>query len=160
MMTQFTPSDTIVAQFPTTSKRIAVPGVVLSIGTTLADADTKSCGCMFLNVTCRPVQEDAAGNVTVQVAPDLLLITHASVSAKTKFTVLVTGAAVVETPHDGGVLGPFDVNTWPTVPERSFAKVVVVFAYKMSPTEYDPIPVPPLIAGVMPSPPPVTVYRL
>jgi hypothetical protein len=41
MMTQFVPSDTIVAQFPTTAKRIAVPALVLSIGTTLLDADTK-----------------------------------------------------------------------------------------------------------------------
>ena len=41
MMTQFVPSDTIVAQFPTTAKRIAVPALVLSMGTTLLDADTK-----------------------------------------------------------------------------------------------------------------------
>ena len=41
MMTQFVPSDTIVAQFPTTAKRIAVPATVPSINTTLLDADTK-----------------------------------------------------------------------------------------------------------------------
>ena len=41
MMTQLVPSDTIVAQFPTTAKRIAVPADALSMGTTLLDADTK-----------------------------------------------------------------------------------------------------------------------
>jgi hypothetical protein len=41
IMTQFVPSDTIVAQFPTTAKRIAVPAAALSISTTLLDADTK-----------------------------------------------------------------------------------------------------------------------
>jgi hypothetical protein len=116
MMTQFTPSDTIVAQFPTTSKRIDVPGVVLSIGTTLLDADTKSWGCMFLNVTCRPVQEDAAGIVTVQVDPDLLLITQVSALPKTKFAVLVTGAVPVRVDHVGTELAPFDVSTWPADP--------------------------------------------
>jgi len=40
MMTQLVPSDTIVAQFPTTAKRIAVPATVLSMGATLLDADT------------------------------------------------------------------------------------------------------------------------
>ena len=39
MMTQFVPSDTKVAQFPTTPKRMAAPTVVLSIGTTLEDAE-------------------------------------------------------------------------------------------------------------------------
>jgi len=50
MMTQLVPSDTIVAQFPTTAKRIAVPADALSIGTTLLDADTSVCACKFLNV--------------------------------------------------------------------------------------------------------------
>ena len=39
MMTQFVPSDTNVAQFPTTFNKIAVPAVVLSIGTMLDDAE-------------------------------------------------------------------------------------------------------------------------
>ena len=39
MMTQLVPSDTIVAQLPTTFKRIDVPATVLSIGTTLLDAE-------------------------------------------------------------------------------------------------------------------------
>ena len=111
MMTQFVPSDTIVAQFPITSKRITVPAKVLSSGTTLADADAKNCACIFLNVTCRPVYADGAGKVTVQVDPDLLLITQDSVTAKVKSAVLVTGAAVVEIPHDGAVLGPLAVST-------------------------------------------------
>ena len=50
IMTQLVPSDTIVAQFPTTAKRIAVPAVVLSIGTMLLDAELTNCGCMFLTV--------------------------------------------------------------------------------------------------------------
>ena len=40
MITQLVPSDTIVAQLPITGNRMAVPDVVLSIGTTLLDADT------------------------------------------------------------------------------------------------------------------------
>ena len=39
IMTQLVPSDTIVAQFPTTAKRIAVPALVLSMGTTLLEAE-------------------------------------------------------------------------------------------------------------------------
>jgi hypothetical protein len=39
MMIQFVPSDTIVTQFPTTAKRIAVPALVLSMGTTLLEAE-------------------------------------------------------------------------------------------------------------------------
>ena len=50
MMTQFVPSDTIVAQLPTTAKRIAVPGVVLSIGTILLDAELTNWACMFFTV--------------------------------------------------------------------------------------------------------------
>ena len=50
MMTQLVPSDTKVAQFPTTLSRIAVPAVVLSIGTTLLEADTTDCDCKFLTV--------------------------------------------------------------------------------------------------------------
>jgi hypothetical protein len=92
MMIQFVPSDTIVAQFPTTAKRIAVPALVLSIGTTLLDADTKVCACMFLKVNVRPVQDEAAGSVTVQVDPDLLLMYQISPSATVKSAVLVTGA--------------------------------------------------------------------
>jgi hypothetical protein len=92
MMTQFVPSDTIVAQFPTTAKRIEVPATVLSIGTTLLDADTKVCACMFLNVKVRPVHDDAAGKVTVQVDPDLLLMYQISPLATVKSAVLVIGA--------------------------------------------------------------------
>ena len=94
MMTQLVPSDTIVAQFPTTAKRIAVPADVLSIGTTLLDADTKSCACIFLKVKHRPVHDDAAGNVTVQVDADLLLMYQMSPLATVKSAVLVTGAAM------------------------------------------------------------------
>ncbi len=93
MMTQFVPSDTIVAQFPTTAKRIAVPAEVLSIGTTLLDAETSVCACMFLKTNWRPTHEAAAGSVTVQVEPDLLLINQVSPSATVKSAVLVTGAA-------------------------------------------------------------------
>ena len=110
-MTQFVPSDTIVAQFPTTSKRIAVQDDVLSIGTTLLEADTKSWACIFLNVTCRPVYADGVGRVTVQVDPDLLLITQESVAAKVKSAVLVTGAVPVEVAHDGAALAPLVVST-------------------------------------------------
>ena len=91
-MTQLVPSDTIVAQFPTTAKRIAVPATVLSIGTTLLDADTKVCACMFLKVKVRPDHADAVGSVAVQVDPDLLLMIQVSLSATVKSAVLVTGA--------------------------------------------------------------------
>jgi len=90
---QLVPSDTIVAQFPTTPSKIAVPAVVLSIGTTLLDADTSVWACIFLNVNSRPVQLEAAGSVTVQVEPDLLLIYQMSPLATVKSAVLVTGAA-------------------------------------------------------------------
>ena len=79
MMTQFVPSDTIVAQFPTTAKRIAVPAVVLSIGTMLEDAELTSCACIFLTVIDRPVQAEAAGNVNVMAEPVLLLMIQVSV---------------------------------------------------------------------------------
>ena len=75
-MTQFVPSDTIVAQLPTTAKRIAAPAAELSSGTTLDDADTSSCAWAFLNVNWRPEYADAEGSVTVQVEPDLLLISQ------------------------------------------------------------------------------------
>ena len=93
MITQLVPSDTIVAQFPTTPKRIAVPALVLSIGTTLLDAETSVWACRFLNDNCRPDQDDAAGNVTVQVEPVLLLMYQISPLATVKSAVLVTGAA-------------------------------------------------------------------
>ena len=54
MVIQLVPSDTIVAHFPTTAERIAVPGVELLIGATLLDADTSNWACKFLNATCRP----------------------------------------------------------------------------------------------------------
>jgi hypothetical protein len=89
MITQFVPSDTSVAHAPTLAARIAVPGVALPIGATLLDADTNVWACKFLNVTARPVHEDAMGKVTVQVDPDLLLITHASEGASPKSAILV-----------------------------------------------------------------------
>ena len=92
-MTQLVPSDTIVAQLPITFKRMDVPAVVLSSGTTLLDAELSSCACMFLNVNVRPDQDDAAGKVTTQVEPDLLLIYQTSPLATVKSAVLVTGAA-------------------------------------------------------------------
>ena len=92
MMTQLVPSDTIVAQFPTTAKRIAVPAVVLSIGTTLLDADTSVRACMFLKVNSRPVLVEGEGKVTVQVDPDLLLINQVSPAPTVKSAVLVSGA--------------------------------------------------------------------
>ena len=79
MMTQLVPSDTIVAQFPTTAKRIAVPADALSIGTMLLDAELTSCACKFLTVIERPVHDDAAGNVNVKAEPVLLLMIHMSV---------------------------------------------------------------------------------
>ena len=93
IMTQFVPSDTIVAQLPITFKRIAVPAVVLSSGTTLLDAELSSCACMFLKVNVRPDQDDAAGKVTVQAEPDLLLMYQTSPLDTVKSAVLVTGAA-------------------------------------------------------------------
>lgn len=79
MMTQFVPSDTIVAQFPTTAKRMAVPAEVLSIGTMLLDAELTAWACMFLTVIYRPVQLEAAGNVSVKAEPVLLLMIQVSV---------------------------------------------------------------------------------
>ena len=79
MMTQLVPSDTIVAQFPITANKIAVPANVLSIGTMLDAAELTSCACIFLTVIDRPVQEDAAGKVNVNAAPVLLLIIQVSV---------------------------------------------------------------------------------
>lgn len=93
MMTQFVPSDTSVAQLPTTSSRIAVPAEVLSMGTTLLDADTTVKACKFLIVSLRPVYVDAVGSVTVQVDAALLLMSQMSVAATVKSAVLVTGAA-------------------------------------------------------------------
>jgi hypothetical protein len=49
--------------------------------------------------------------VTVQVDPDLLLITQVSLTAKVKSAVLMTGAVLIESPHEGAVLGPFAVST-------------------------------------------------
>ena len=71
----------------------------------------------------------------MQVDPDLLLITQDSLAPKVKFAVLVTGAEVVAEFHEGAVFAPFEVNTCPTAPEGSFAKVVVVLAYNKSPIE-------------------------
>ena len=79
MMTQLVPSDTKVAQFPTTAKRIAVPAVVLSIGTTLLEAEFTNCGCIFFTVIYRPVQLEAAGSVSVMAEPLLLLMIQESV---------------------------------------------------------------------------------
>ena len=50
MITQFVPSDTIVAQLPITFKRIAVPAVVLSSGTILLDAEFTAWAYIFLTV--------------------------------------------------------------------------------------------------------------
>ena len=47
---------------------------------------------MFLKVIDLPDQDDAAGNVAVQVDPDLLLINHVSPAATVKLAVLVIGA--------------------------------------------------------------------
>ena len=52
---------------------------MLSIGTILLDADTTDWDCKFLTVIYRPGQDDAAGNVSVNVEPDLLLIIQVSV---------------------------------------------------------------------------------
>ena len=71
----------------------------------------------------------------MQVELGLLLITQDSLAPKVKFVVLVTGAEVVAEPHDGAVFTPFEVRTCPTVPEWSFANVVVVLAYSKSPTK-------------------------
>lgn len=103
MMTQLVPSDTKVAQLPTTPKRIAVPAVVLSKGTTLLDAETSVWACIFLNTTDLPVQLEAAGRVTVQVDPDLLLITQFSEAARVKLAVLVIGAPPEALMTDAGV---------------------------------------------------------
>lgn len=103
MMTQLVPSDTKVAQLPTTPKRIAVPVVVLSKGTTLLDAEFTNCACIFLITTDRPVQLEAAGKVTVQVEPDLLLMTQFSEAARVKSAVLVTGAPLEALITDAGV---------------------------------------------------------
>ena len=91
MMTQLVPSDTIVAQLPTTFNRMAVPAVVLSIGTTLLDAEFSNCACIFLNVNVRPDHDAAAGSVATQVEPDLLLICQLSPLLTVKSAVLVTG---------------------------------------------------------------------
>src|SRR4051812_9287398 len=48
-----------------------------------------------------------------------------------------------------GVL-PLLVNTLPFAPIASLVKVVVVFAYKISPTAYPEIPVPPFVAPTVP----------
>ena len=69
-----------------------MPATVLSIGTTLLDADTKVCACIFLKVRYLPTYKDAEGKVTVQVEPDLLLMSQVSLAATVKFAVLVTGA--------------------------------------------------------------------
>jgi len=117
-MTQFVPSDTKVAQFPTTPKRIAVPAVVLSSGTTSLDAETSVWACIFLKINCRPIQLAAAGKVTVQVEPDLLLIIQASPFATAKLAVLVTGADTVLTAGVAqvGVPAPALINVCPAVP--------------------------------------------
>lgn len=94
-MTQFVPSDTQVAQFPTTPKRIAVPAVVLSIGTTLLEAEISVWACIFLKVNSRPVLVDAEGKVTVQVEPDLLLMNQVSPAPTVKSAVFVIGAETV-----------------------------------------------------------------
>ena len=52
---------------------------------------------MFLKINCRPIHADAVGSVTVQVEPDLLLISQASPTATVKLAVLVTGADTVLT---------------------------------------------------------------
>lgn len=76
---QLVPSDTIVAQFPTTPSKIAVPALVLSIGTILLDAELTAWACIFLTVMYRPVQLEAAGNVNVKAEPVLLLMIQVSV---------------------------------------------------------------------------------
>lgn len=53
-------------------------------------------------------------------------------------------------PHDGAVLTPPDNNTFPVATSASFAREVVVLAYRRSPTAYDDWPVPPLVAGSVP----------
>ena len=93
MMTQLVPSDTIVAQLPTTFNRMDVPADVLSIGTTLLDAEFSNCACMFLNVRVRPDHDAAAGKVTTQVEPDLLLMCQMSPLVTVKSAVFVTGGA-------------------------------------------------------------------
>ena len=117
-MTQLVPSDTIVAQFPTTAKRIAVPATVLSIGTTLLDADTNVCACMFLKVRYLPGHVEAVGKVTVQVDPDLLLMYHALVPT-VKLAVTVTGtldseviAAVIELTSTNGCTCKASICFW------------------------------------------------
>jgi len=79
MMTQFVPSDTKVAQLPTTPSNIAVPAVVLSIGTMLLEAEFTARACIFLTVIYRPVQLEAAGNVSVKAVDGLLLMIQVSV---------------------------------------------------------------------------------
>ena len=79
MIIQLVPSDTKVAQLPITPKMIAVPAVVLPIGTTLLDAEFTNCGCIFFTVIYRPVQLEAAGSVSVMAEPLLLLMIQESV---------------------------------------------------------------------------------
>ena len=58
---------------------------------------------MFLKTNWRPDHEAAAGSVTVQVEPDLLLISQFSLAATVKLAVLVTGAPLDALITDAGV---------------------------------------------------------
>ena len=92
MMTQLVPSDTKVAQAPEAAPKIAVPAAPPAIGTTLLDAELSAWAWVFLKFTVRPTQSEAAGSVTPQAEPVLLLMTLNSSSARVKSAVLVTGA--------------------------------------------------------------------
>ena len=92
MMTQLVPSDTTVAQAPEVAPKMPVLAEPPVIGTTLLDAELSAWAWVFLKFTVRPTQSEAAGSVTTQAEPDLLLMTLYSSAAKSKSAVLVTGA--------------------------------------------------------------------
>ena len=91
-MTQLVPSDTTTAQAPEVAPKIAVPAAPPVIGTTLLDAESSAWAWVFLKFTVRPTQSEAAGSVTTQPEPVLLLMTLNSSAARSKLAVLVTGA--------------------------------------------------------------------
>ena len=125
MICQFVPSETSVAHAPSVAGKIAVPAASPVLGTTLLDAETTVWAVITLIVNSRPVHEDAAGRVTVQVEP-LFTINQFSVSANVKSLVFVTGAPRPKEPAISSLFtGLVPIPTFPSFEMRR-RKVLLV----------------------------------
>jgi hypothetical protein len=79
-----------------------------------------------------------------------LVVTILLLAPVTRMRLVLTVAGIVVLDQAGATPAPADLRNVPAALDGSFAKVVVVSAYRMSPTVYVVVPVPPLVAASVP----------